>query len=136
MKSLYFECAAGISGDMAVAAMLDVGADETVLHNALNSKTIVVRDGSASMYGSGDFAAINIATSLALLFAEQLDGAYKNSFITFSSRPRLIQIPENADTLQKKLNFISKFDDYSTTDIGKVYRLVLNVVHQQTSLTM
>lgn len=112
---------------MAVAAMLDVGADETVLHNALNSKTIVVRDGSASMYGSGDFAAINIATSLALLFAEQLDGAYKNRFITFSSRPRLIQIPENADTLQKKLNFISKFDDYSTTDIGKVYRLVLNV---------
>ena len=127
MKSLYFECAAGISGDMAVAAMLDVGADETVLHNALNSKTIVVRDGSASMYGSGDFAAINIATSLALLFAEQLDGAYKNRFITFSSRPRLIQIPENADTLQKKLNFISKYDDCSNTDIGKVYRLVLNV---------
>ena len=94
---------------------------------SFDSKTIVVRDGSGSMYGSGDFAAINIATSLALLFAEQLDGAYKNSFITFSSEPRLVQVPENADTLQKKVNFISKFNDCSNTDIGKVYRLILDV---------
>ena len=94
---------------------------------SFDSKTIVVRDGSGSMYGSGDFAAINIATSLALLFAEQLDGAYKNSFITFSSEPRLVQVPENADTLEKKLNFISKFNDCSNTDIGKVYRLILDV---------
>ena len=85
------------------------------------SKTIVVRD------GSGDFAAINIASSLALFFAEQLDGAYKNSFITFSSEPRLIQVPETADTFEKKLNFISKFDDCTNTDIGKVYSLILQV---------
>lgn len=94
---------------------------------SFDSKTIVVRDGSGSMYGSGDFAAINIATSLALLFAEQLDGTYKNSFITFSSEPRLIQVPENADSLEKKLNFISKYDDCSNTDIGKIYRLILDV---------
>ena len=92
-----------------------------------NSKTIVVRDGSGSMYGSKDFMAINIATSLALLFAEQLGGAYKNSFITFSSKPELIQIPETADTLEKKLNFIAKYDDCSNTDISKVYELILNV---------
>jgi hypothetical protein len=79
------------------------------------------------MYGSGDFAAINIATSLALLFAEQLEGAYKNSFITFCSKPELIQVPETADTLEKKLNFISKFNDCSNTDIGKVYNLILQV---------
>ena len=93
-----------------------------------DSRTIVVRDGSSSMYhGSGESAAINIATSLALLFAEQLGGAYKNSFITFSSKPELIQVPETADTLEKKLNFISKYDDCSNTDIGKVYQLILDV---------
>ena len=93
-----------------------------------NSKTIVVRDGSGSMYwGNGNSAPICIATSLALLFAEQLDGAYKNSFITFSSEPRLVQVPENADTLKKKLNFISKFNDCTNTDIGKVYELLLEV---------
>ncbi|MBQ0052603.1 MAG: DUF2828 family protein [Treponema sp.] len=95
---------------------------------AFDSKTIVVRDGSGSMYWSGrDSSAINIATSLALLFSEQLSGAYKNSFITFSSHPELIQVPETADTLQKKLNFISKYNDCSNTDIGKVYDLILQV---------
>ena len=37
MKKLYFECASGISGDMTVAALLDLGADEDVLRKALAS---------------------------------------------------------------------------------------------------
>ncbi|MGN0268217.1 MAG: LarC family nickel insertion protein [Lachnospiraceae bacterium] len=34
-KSLYFECYSGISGDMAVAALLDLGVDESVIRNTL-----------------------------------------------------------------------------------------------------
>ncbi len=37
MSNLYFECANGISGDMSVAALLDLGADKNKLEKALNS---------------------------------------------------------------------------------------------------
>lgn len=86
--------------------------------------TIVVRDGSGSMRGYPD----QVATSLAILFSEYLEGPFKNSFITFSHKPRLITIPRHS--LYDKLEFLHHFDDYTNTDIFRVYKLIANLEHQ------
>ncbi|MBQ3687697.1 MAG: DUF2828 family protein [Treponema sp.] len=100
---------------------------KSLRRDTVKGRTIVVRDGSGSMYWNGEVPPISVATSLALFFSEQLAGAYRNSFITFSKHPELIQIPDTADTLKKKLDFITHYDDIANTDIGKVYQLILDV---------
>ena len=39
-RQLYFECASGISGDMTVAALLDLGAEEKTLRETLGTLPI------------------------------------------------------------------------------------------------
>ena len=39
-KTLYLECYSGISGDMTVAALLDLGGDRTVLDKVLRPSDI------------------------------------------------------------------------------------------------
>lgn len=95
---------------------------------ARNSNTIVVRDGSGSMEYYQNGLPLLIATSLAILFAEQLTGEFANHFITFSSKPQLVELPAKW-SLYQKLKHCYEFNDYTNTDISKVYDLIF-----QTSL--
>ena len=77
--------------------------------NIIDSKTIVVRDGSGSMTVSNNgVSPLDVATSLAILFAEQLTGEFKDTFITFSSDPKIVKI--KGETIAEKYKFISKFN--------------------------
>lgn len=91
-----------------------------------DKKTLVVRDGSGSMYISRTNSPIAIATSLAILFSEQLEEPFKDTFITFSENPQLIKIPAGLD-IYDKVNFVLQFDEVANTNISKVYELILNV---------
>jgi hypothetical protein len=86
----------------------------------------VVRDGSGSMLGDyGDLVPDDIATSLAILFAEQLTGEFKDTFITFSKNPKIVKIA--GETIKDKCDNLFKYADPTNTDIKKVYQLILDV---------
>ena len=90
--------------------------------------TLVVRDGSGSMSMervSPGSTPLDVATALSIYMAEHNTGIWKDRFITFSSRPRIVDL-SNCDTLADKVSLSMKEVDYSNTDIYKTMMLVLD----------
>lgn len=91
--------------------------------------TLVVVDGSGSMnctVGNSGVTCHDVANSLGIYFSEKLTGPYKDSFITFSSRPQLIRFDQSL-SLNGKLRVLYEHYDCSNTDIEKTFDLILNV---------
>jgi hypothetical protein len=93
---------------------------------AEDSSTIVVADGSGSMYGarSGKVDAIHVAMALAIYFSERCKGAYKDKFITFSENPRLINLSHQT-CLRAKIEKAYSCNEVANTNIKKVFDLLL-----------
>ena len=93
-----------------------------------NPTTLVVRDGSGSMgcsIGNTRVSALDVSTALAIYFAERSEGQFKNKFITFSSRPELVDLTK-CSSLRDKLRVCDTYDDCSNTNIEATFDLVLN----------
>ncbi len=73
-----------------------------------------------------------VAQSLAVYFAERNQGAFKNHFITFSTRPRLVEI--KGKTIGEKLRHCMRYNEVANTDLQKVFELILKtaVKHRMT----
>ena len=86
---------------------------------------IAVVDTSGSMYWhkEGTVVPALIAQSLGLYFAEHCRGTFHNTFITFESRPHLIEVKGN--TLGEKLRFMSRASWGGSTDLEAVFTLLL-----------
>lgn len=93
-----------------------------------DSSTLVVRDGSGSMetcIGRTIVTALDVSTALAIYFAEHCKGQYYNKFITFSSKPQMIDM-SYATSLRDKLQICDAYDDCSNTDLKAVFDLILD----------
>lgn len=89
--------------------------------------TLVVVDGSGSMssrVGKTSITCHDVARSLGIYFAERLSGPFKNSFITFSSSPKVVKFV-GVNSLRSKLEILIGEDDCSNTDIEKTFDLIL-----------
>ena len=89
--------------------------------------TIVVADGSGSMtspIGNTKVSAWEVATSLAIYFAERLPGAYKDKYITFSATPQIVNLG-GSTTLHSKLQTAHAHDECTNTNIEAVFDLIL-----------
>lgn len=107
--------------------------DETLeqIWKALPSKnagnTLVVRDGSGSMTSkvSGKITALDVATALAIYCSEHTKGSFRDKFITFSSRPKLVDL-SRCSSLHDKIDLAYNEAEISDTNIYKTMRLVLD----------
>ena len=100
-----------------------------VTWNALEDFTrgenaLAVIDGSGSMYGYGSPKPAEVALSLGVYFAERSKGAFANHFITFSSKPRLVEI--KGKDIFDKIKYCMTFNEVANTNIKKVFDLILS----------
>ena len=90
--------------------------------------TIVVADGSGSMTCTVDHnsgvTALTVANALAIYFAERSSGDFKDKYITFSSRPQLVDFSK-CKNLHDKLQTALMHNEVADTNIEKVFDLIL-----------
>lgn len=89
--------------------------------------TIVVADGSGSMtscVGGSGVTALEVANALAIYFAEKLSGPFKNQYITFSSRPQLVNLA-GGSSLKSKIDTALRHNEVADTNVEAVFDLIL-----------
>lgn len=85
---------------------------------------LVVVDGSGSMYWSGaQPLPAAVALSLGLYFAQRNIGAFRGHFITFSGRPRLVEV--KGRDLYEQTKYAESFNECANTNVQAVFDLIL-----------
>lgn len=93
--------------------------------------TLVIRDGSGSMIQriseKSNATCLDVATSFAIYFSEQLKDPLNEKFITFSSSPQIVDM-SHLTTLKEKIELCHRYNDCSNTDIKKTFDLLLETL--------
>ena len=86
------------------------------------AKMMCVVDTSGSMTGNLASAPINVAISLGIYCAERMGGPFHNHYISFSSRPKLIEI--SGDNIVQKVRKIYRTNLCENTNLKATFDLV------------
>lgn len=97
---------------------------KTLMDCADGENALVVADCSGSMYWSKKPVPACVALSMGIYFAERNKGAFHDRFITFASEPQLIEV--QGRDIADKVEYCRSFRDCGSTDIRKVFELVLS----------
>lgn len=93
-----------------------------------NGNTICVSDGSASMswatVGNTKVTPLEVANALSIYFAERSSGQFKDKYITFSSRPQLVDF-SHCNSLRDKIKIALSHSECSNTNVEAVFDLIL-----------
>ncbi len=84
-------------------------------------RAVVVADVSGSMTGTP----MDVSISLAIYCAQRLKGEFHGKYISFSANPTMNNVYDN-DTLLESIQKVRRTDWGMSTDINKVFRLILN----------
>ena len=95
--------------------------EKTAGYGALND-CLVICDISGSMTGTP----MDVAIALGILIASITEEPFRNSLITFSTKPVYHIIPNNCKTLLDKVKNVSKMHWEMTTDLNAVFKLILD----------
>lgn len=89
---------------------------------------LCVVDGSGSMLcpvGNTNITALHVSNALGIYFSERMSGPYRNKFITFSNRPRYVDLSA-CRTLKEKLELSFSHNDCTNTNIEATFQLILH----------
>lgn len=84
-------------------------------------KALVVADVSESMsWGDTPYHPMSVSIGMAIYFAERNTGAFAGKYMTFSSVPKLISVPDTKD-IDSKVTFVEKAGVGYSTNINAVF---------------
>lgn len=107
--------------------LVEKGRTKEFTEKAAAQPFLPVIDGSGSMYSNvtQNTMSIEIAMSLGLYFSAINSGYWRNHVMSFGSMPEVYCLPENASLLQKLIT-ATRYNDCGSTDIERVFDLVLS----------
>lgn len=101
--------------------------------NGKSSNIICVVDSSGSMTSriskESSVTAWDVSASLGIYTAERLAGPFRDSFITFSSKPKFVRFEEEKDIVAK-VRRTDRESLYDNTNLERVFQLLFNTANK------